>query len=143
MILEAEQRVLGGLLLDTTAWDRIADIVKADDFTHRQHRLIYNAITALASDGTTADAITVSEWLERRGEIESAGGVAYLGSLAINTPSAVSNPITPKGAVSSSNSFSATVCGAWSVATTSSVPSAKARRNAAWSAALRSGGFIL
>lgn len=85
---ESEQCVLGGLLLDGAAWDRVADSVTADDFARREHRLIFNAIAALVSDGTQADVITVSERLERTGELEAAGGLAYLGSLANNTPSA-------------------------------------------------------
>ena len=86
--IEAEQSVLGGLLLDNQSWDRIADIVTADDFYRREHRLIFNAISALCGESSPADVVTVSEWLERSGEIEPAGGLAYIGSLANNTPSA-------------------------------------------------------
>ncbi len=86
--IEAEQSVLGGLLLDNQSWDRIADIVTADDFYRREHRLIFNAIAALCGESSPADVVTVSEWLERSGEIEPAGGLAYIGSLANNTPSA-------------------------------------------------------
>jgi hypothetical protein len=84
----AEQSVLGGLLLDNQSWDRIADIITADDFYRREHRLIFNAISALCGESSPADVVTVSEWLERSGEIESAGGLAYIGTLANNTPSA-------------------------------------------------------
>jgi replicative DNA helicase len=86
--VEAEQSVLGGLLLDNQSWDRIADILTADDFYRREHRLIFNAIAALCEESSPADVVTVSEWLERTGELEHAGGLAYLGSLANNTPSA-------------------------------------------------------
>ena len=86
--IEAEQSVLGGLLLDNQGWDRIADILTTDDFYRREHRLIFNAISALCEENSPADVITVSEWLERSGELEHAGGLAYLGSLANNTPSA-------------------------------------------------------
>ena len=86
--IEAEQSVLGGLLLDNQSWDRIADILTADDFYRREHRLTFNAIAALCEEASPADVVTVSEWLERSGELEHAGGLAYLGSLANNTPSA-------------------------------------------------------
>jgi len=86
--IEAEQSVLGGLLLDNQSWDRIADIITTDDFYRREHRQIFNAISALCEEGSPADVVTVSEWLERSGELESAGGLTYLGSLANNTPSA-------------------------------------------------------
>jgi replicative DNA helicase len=86
--VEAEQSVLGGLLLDNQSWDRIADILTADDFYRREHRLAFNAIAALCEESSPADVVTVSEWLERSGELEHAGGLAYLGSLANNTPSA-------------------------------------------------------
>ena len=86
--VEAEQSVLGGLLLDNQSWDRIADIITADDFYRREHRLIFNAIATLCEESSPADVVTASEWLERSGELEHAGGLAYLGSLANNTPSA-------------------------------------------------------
>ena len=84
--IEAEQSVLGGLLLDNQSWDRIADIITADDFYRREHRLIFNGIAALIEEGSPADVVTTSEWLERSGELATAGGLAYLGSLANNTP---------------------------------------------------------
>ena len=86
--IEAEQSVLGGLLLDNQSWDRIADIITADDFYRREHRLIFNSISALCAESSPADVVTASEWLERSGELDAAGGLAYLGSLANNTPSA-------------------------------------------------------
>jgi len=86
--IEAEQSVLGGLLLDNQSWDRLADILTADDFYRREHTLIFNAISALCEESSPADVVTVSEWLERSGELDTVGGLAYLGSLANNTPSA-------------------------------------------------------
>lgn len=86
--LEAEQSVIGGLMIDNAAWDRIADVVAADDFYRRDHRLIFNAIGELAEHSQPCDAVTVSEFLTRRGELDAAGGLAYLGQLAKDTPSA-------------------------------------------------------
>jgi len=86
--VEAEQSVLGGLMLDTHAWDRIADKLAEDDFYRKEHRLIYRAIAALAEAGSPADVVTVSEWLEKNNELGNAGGLSYLASLANNTPSA-------------------------------------------------------
>ncbi|MBI3545888.1 MAG: replicative DNA helicase [Gammaproteobacteria bacterium] len=86
--IEAEQSVLGGLLLENQSWDRIADIITANDFYRREHRVIFNSISALCEENSPADVVTVSEWLERSGELDAAGGLIYLGSLANNTPSA-------------------------------------------------------
>jgi replicative DNA helicase len=86
--VEAEQSVLGGLLLDNGAWDRVADILTADDFYRREHRLIFDAIAALLEESSPADVVTVSEQLEKSAELESVGGLAYVGALANNTPSA-------------------------------------------------------
>jgi replicative DNA helicase len=86
--IEAEQSVLGGLLLDNAAWERIGDILTVDDFYRRDHRLIFAAIAALCEEANPADVVTVSEHLEKSAELEAAGGLAYLGALANNTPSA-------------------------------------------------------
>lgn len=86
--VDAEQSVLGGMLLDNQRWDAIADKISADDFYRREHRLIFNAISALCGENSPADVVTVSEWLERNGDLEASGGLAYLGELANNTPSA-------------------------------------------------------
>lgn len=86
--IEAEQSVLGGLMLDDAAWDRIADKVRGEDFYRRDHRIIFDAIRLLVQDNSPVDVITVSEWLEKRNEISEVGGLAYLGELARNTPSA-------------------------------------------------------
>jgi replicative DNA helicase len=86
--IDAEQSVLGGLLLDNASFDRIADVLTGADFYRREHRLIFNAISALCQESSPADVVTVSEWLEKCGDQENAGGLAYIGSLANNTPSA-------------------------------------------------------
>jgi replicative DNA helicase len=86
--IEAEQSVLGGLLLDNGAWDRISDIVAEQDFYRADHRAIFRAIAQLVENNQPADALTVGEVLERAGKLAELGGQAYLGSLALNTPSA-------------------------------------------------------
>ncbi len=86
--IEAEQAVLGGLLLDPVAWDNVADVVRESDFYRPDHRLIFGAIGSLAGDGKPCDAVTVCEFLERNGNLEAAGGLAYLGSVARDTPTA-------------------------------------------------------
>lgn len=86
--IEAEQAVLGGLLLDTSSWDQVADMVREKDFYRPDHQLIFAAIAALAGEGKPCDVITVSEQLQKLGELENAGGLAYLGTLARDTPSA-------------------------------------------------------
>jgi replicative DNA helicase len=86
--IEAEQAVLGGLMLDNNAWDRVADRVVEGDFYRQDHRLIFRSIADLADKNRPFDVVTLSEWLESRGELESAGGLAYLGNLAKDTPSA-------------------------------------------------------
>jgi len=75
-------------MLDNRAWDRVADIVVPEDFYRRDHQLIFRAIGDLADRGQPCDAVTVSEFLERRDELDDAGGLAYLGQLAKDTPSA-------------------------------------------------------
>jgi replicative DNA helicase len=86
--LEAEQSLIGGLLLDNTAWDRVADLASEVDFYRDDHRRIYRHIARLIEMGKPADVVTVFESLEKNGEAEPAGGLAYLGEIANNTPSA-------------------------------------------------------
>ncbi|MEJ2106245.1 MAG: replicative DNA helicase [Acidiferrobacteraceae bacterium] len=86
--VEAEQSVIGGLLLDNSRWDQIADTLTAEDFYRKEHRLIFSAIAALANDSSPADVVTVSEFLEKQHQLNDVGGLAYLSSLANNTPSA-------------------------------------------------------
>lgn len=86
--MEAEQSVLGGLMLENPAWDRIADVVSGEDFYRHEHRLIFRSIAKLINEGRPADVITVQEDLQRNEELEAAGGFEYLITLAQNTPSA-------------------------------------------------------
>ena len=86
--VEAEQAVLGGLLLDPVAWDNVADVVRAADFYRPDHRLIFEAIGALAGNGQPCDAVTVSEHLQRTQLLDEVGGLAYLGTLVRDTPTA-------------------------------------------------------
>ena len=86
--LEAEQAVLGGLLLDNQAWDRISDLISENDFYRADHRLIFEHILLLIDNNKPADVLTVMESIERSAKLEEAGGQAYLGSLSLNTPSA-------------------------------------------------------
>lgn len=85
---EAEQSVLGGLLLDNLAWDRAADLLNASDFYRHEHRLIYQAISSLIAASKPADVITVFEALQSLGKAEDSGGLAYLNALAQSVPSA-------------------------------------------------------
>ncbi len=86
--IQAEQSVLGGLMLDNQMWDSIADRVGEEDFYRKDHRLIFCAIRDLADKQDPFDVITLSELLEQAGKLEDAGGLAYLGTLAKDTPSA-------------------------------------------------------
>ena len=86
--VEAEQAVLGALLIDGTAWDQAADVVGTEDFYRPDHRAIFEAMAELVAGGRPTDVITVSEQLERRGRLEAAGGLAYLGTLVRDTPTA-------------------------------------------------------
>lgn len=86
--MEAEQSVLGGLLLDNEGWDKIADVVIEAHFYAREHRRIFQAIALLLESGKAADVITVSAILEKHGLLDEVGGLPYVGNLAQNTPSA-------------------------------------------------------
>ncbi len=86
--IEAEQSVLGGLLLDNGAWDRAADVVTEADFYRFEHKLIFGAIGALIGASKPADVITVYEHLQMAGKAEDSGGLAYLNALAQSVPSA-------------------------------------------------------
>lgn len=86
--IEAEQSLLGGLLLDSAAWDRIAGQVSEADFYRDDHRRIFRHIARLIEAGHPADVVTVFESLEKSAESEQAGGMAYLIEIANNTPSA-------------------------------------------------------
>jgi replicative DNA helicase len=86
--IEAEQSLIGGLMLDSQAWDKIADVVVAEDFYRKDHQLIYAAIASLVEAGNPCDVVTLSEYLDKRGELEAAGGLEYLATLANETPGA-------------------------------------------------------
>lgn len=86
--IEAEQSILGGLMLDNSKWDVVGDKVLEEDFYRQDHRLIYRVIAKLASAGSALDVVTVAEDLEQMGELENAGGMVYLGQLVERTPSA-------------------------------------------------------
>lgn len=86
--IEAEQSLLGGLLLDNTAFDRMSDLVSESDFYRFEHKHIYRQICKLLERGKPVDVITVAESLEASGNASDTGGLAYLGELAANTPSA-------------------------------------------------------
>ncbi|NOX09157.1 MAG: replicative DNA helicase [Gammaproteobacteria bacterium] len=86
--IAAEQAVLGGLLLDNEAWDRIADRISEDDFYRKDHRLIFNAIAVLASQSMACDVVTLSGELEKHQQLDEIGGLAALALLAKSTPSA-------------------------------------------------------
>ncbi|MEP4486908.1 MAG: replicative DNA helicase [Halioglobus sp.] len=86
--IEAEQSVLGGLLLSAEAWDSVAETVASSDFYRPDHRLIFKQIAKLAEAAEPVDVITVADKLEASGELDAAGGLNYLAELAKNTPSA-------------------------------------------------------
>ena len=86
--IEAEQSVLGGLLLDNGAWDRAADVVTEGDFYRFEHKIIFGAIGALIGASKPADVITVYEHLQMAGKAEDSGGLSYLNALAQSVPSA-------------------------------------------------------
>jgi replicative DNA helicase len=86
--IEAESSVLGGLLLDNGAWDRVGDLLVDSDFYRYEHRLIYAAIGGLVNATKPADVITVYEQLQALGKADEIGGLAYLNSLAQYVPSA-------------------------------------------------------
>jgi len=86
--IQAEQSLLGGLMIDNRTWDQVADKVNEQDFYRNEHRLIWHAVADLAEHNQPFDVVTLAENLERRGELEDAGGLSYLGALAQDTPSA-------------------------------------------------------
>ena len=86
--IEAESSVLGGILLDNGAWDRVGDLLADGDFYRFEHRLIFGAISSLVNASKPADVITVFEHLQNQGKGEEIGGLSYLNSLAQYVPSA-------------------------------------------------------
>jgi DnaB-like helicase N terminal domain/AAA domain len=88
LVSAAEAAVLGSLLMEPRAWPKVADVVCAADFTRPDHRLIFEAIALLAVDSLPHDPVTVSEHLARTGQLDHAGGLAYLSTLLRETPTA-------------------------------------------------------
>jgi len=86
--IEAEQSLLGGLMLDNTAWDKVADLIVASDFYRKDHRLIFAGIAELAETSNPCDVVTLSEFLDNRDELEASGGLEYLAMLSNETPGA-------------------------------------------------------
>ncbi|MGE0625038.1 MAG: replicative DNA helicase [Pseudomonadales bacterium] len=86
--VDAEQSVLGGLMLDNDAWFNVAEVVQVGDFYRAQHQIIFEAMTDLAGDDQPMDALTVSERLQSKGMLDKAGGIAYLAELTEATPGA-------------------------------------------------------
>ena len=85
--IEAEQSVLGSLMLDNESWEKTADLLVEHDFYRRDHQLIFRAISELFEQSQPVDVITLAEYHDKRGELDKVGELAYLGMLARNTPS--------------------------------------------------------
>ena len=86
--LEAEQSVLGGLMLDNEAWLQVSERITEGDFYRRDHNEIFRAIEALANQGKPYDIVTLAEWLQKHESLDSIGGIDYLSNIVENTPSA-------------------------------------------------------
>ncbi len=86
--IDAEQSVLGGLMLQNEAWETVSDIIDSTDFYRAAHSKIYSAIQSLSLEDNPFDVITLGEWLDNRQELEKVGGMGYLSNLVQNTPSA-------------------------------------------------------
>src|SRR5699024_2380373 len=86
--IEAEQAVLGSLMLDNEHWDTVSELISEKDFYSRHHRLIFAEMQTLMAQNTPIDLITLSESLERKSLLNDIGGFAYLAELSRNTPSA-------------------------------------------------------
>ncbi|MDC8829852.1 replicative DNA helicase [Alteromonas gilva] len=85
--IEAEQAVLGSMLIDPESWDKVSELVTDSEFYNRSHQIVFKAILKLLANSQPVDLITVSELLENNDQLDDAGGFAYLGELARNTPS--------------------------------------------------------
>ncbi|MBU2980122.1 replicative DNA helicase [Alteromonas sp. C1M14] len=85
--IEAEQAILGSMLIDPESWDKVAEVVTENDFYNHSHQVIFKVVLALLGKSQPIDLITVSEALEHQNQLEDAGGFAYLAELAKNTPS--------------------------------------------------------
>ena len=94
--IEAEQAVLGGLMLDNNAWERVLDQVSDGDFYRHDHRLIFRAVHKLADANQPFDVVTLHEQLDKEGLSSQVGGLAYLAELAKNTPRWPTSRPTPR-----------------------------------------------
>ena len=83
--VEAEQSILGGLMLDNNAWDKIADIIVKSDFYRKDHQIIFEGISSLIESAEACDVVTLSEYLDNKGNLDSVGGLEYLATLANET----------------------------------------------------------
>ncbi len=86
--VEAEQSVLGAVMLDNAAWEKIGDVLREDDFYRHDHRLIWQHLAKLLERNQPADVLTLQDALKSTGKLEEAGGLSYLNALATGTPSA-------------------------------------------------------
>ncbi len=86
--IDAEMSVLGGLMLNNEKWFEVAEVVQPGDFYRTQHQIIFEAMMALSEDDQPLDAVTVSERLQAKAQLERAGGLAYLGEIVDSTPGA-------------------------------------------------------
>ncbi|WP_428981134.1 replicative DNA helicase [Marinomonas phaeophyticola] len=86
--IEAERSVVGGLMLDPQAWDKVSEVVVSDDFYRPEHKQIFSVIARLVDDSEPVDMVTIGERLDKRGELDAIGGVAYLMEMVESTPSA-------------------------------------------------------
>ena len=86
--VDAERAVLGGLMLDSSGWDRVVDRIREEDFYRRDHQLVFRAIASLIDANHPCDVVTVAEWLDAHGDAKVEGGLSYVGELAESTPSA-------------------------------------------------------
>ena len=86
--VEAEQSILGGLMIDKVAWEKISDLIVESDFYRKDHQIIFSVISKLNQNGHPCDVVTVSEDLNKEGNLEDAGGLEYLALLTNETPGA-------------------------------------------------------
>ncbi len=86
--IEAEQAVLGGIMLNNAHWENVIEHVIADDFYTAAHRLIFQEMETLTRQSSPVDLITLDQALKNKGVIQDVGGFAYLAELSKNTPSA-------------------------------------------------------
>jgi len=98
--VEAESSVLGGLLLDNSAWDRVGDLVSADDYYRHEHQLIFSAIAVLINANKPADVITVFEQLQSQGKADEVGGCRTSIPWHSTCPARPTSAVTPRSCVS-------------------------------------------